>query len=79
MTMTMNIYIYITIYFGHCSEKEILFLLYTGKCYQRTNRQKCPIGDKMHNQAFEIGDWGLGIKDWGLGKNRNWLEQTGIY
>ena len=26
-----------------------------------------PVGDKMHNWAFEIADWGLEIQDWGLG------------
>ena len=33
---------------------------------------KCPIGDKMHNWPFQIGDWGLDIGDWGIGWN--WLE-----
>ena len=33
---------------------------------------KCPIGDKMHNWAFQIGDWGLEIGDWRIGWN--WLE-----
>ena len=35
---------------------------------------KCPIGDNMHNWAFQIGDWGLEIEDWRLGIG----EQAGI-
>ena len=32
---------------------------------------KCPIGDEMHNWAFQIGDWGLMIGERGL---ENMLE-----
>jgi hypothetical protein len=31
------------------------------------SQKKCPIGDEMHNWAFQIGDWRLGIGDWGFG------------
>ena len=31
---------------------------------------KCPIGDRMHNWAFQIGYLGLEIEDWDIGWNR---------
>ena len=37
---------------------------------------KCPIGDKMHDWAFQIKDWVLEIGDWGIGWN--WLECIAI-
>jgi len=40
--------------------------------------QKCPIGDKMHNWAFQIEDWGLGNRLELVGIDCNRLEKAGI-
>ena len=38
-------------------------------CTNRELTQKFPIGDKMHNWAFQIGDFGMENGDWGIGWN----------
>ena len=47
------------------NDSQLLTFVWT----TRELTQKCPIGDTMHNWAFQIGDWGLEIGDWGMGWN----------
>ena len=66
------------------TDDTITLLQKKGNIYYCNRELTCPIGDKMHNWAFQIGDWGLGI---GLGIGikagigLNWLrrKKTGIY